>query len=182
MKKIKKKKKKITFIEQFLWLLYGIGEEVFDIAYISRVRTWQDIANPERQKFWRELEKKKQKRQFAQFINYLKKKEYIKSNKEGVLLTPKGVGKCLRIKYQMGVDFKKRKDKKWIMVVFDIPEKLRKYRDEFRKYLVSFGFQKFQKSIWVCPYDVLQDVKEVLSIYSIERFVKVFIVKEVDVR
>ncbi len=44
-------------------------------------------------------------------------------------------------------------DKKWRLVVFDIPEKKRKLRNYFRRYLISLGFGKVQRSIWISPYN-----------------------------
>ena len=48
---------------------------------------------------------------------------------------------------------KKRWDKRWRMVVFDIPEKYRKTRDRLRSTLRSLGFIQLQASVWVYPYD-----------------------------
>jgi len=44
-------------------------------------------------------------------------------------------------------------DKKWRLVVFDIPEEKRKLRNYFRRYLITLGFGKVQRSIWISPYD-----------------------------
>lgn len=175
---------KIPITDQFLWLLYNFGDEISKPLEIFRLRTKEDL-NPEGREFWKALERKRERNQFAQFINYLKKQGYIKisatKGKRGILLTSKGRSKSLIVKYKLDPRFKKRKDKKWVMVVFDIPEKMRKYRDEFRKYLLSFGFQKFQKSIWICPYDTLKDLNEVINTYSLDKFVKIFIVEEVEI-
>lgn len=44
-------------------------------------------------------------------------------------------------------------DKKWRLLVFDIPERYRRQRDQIRLTLVSLGFYKLQDSVWVYPYD-----------------------------
>lgn len=46
-----------------------------------------------------------------------------------------------------------RWDKKWRIVIFDIPEKRRRTRDEVRRLLTSVGFYRLQNSVWVYPYD-----------------------------
>ncbi|MDP3645490.1 MAG: hypothetical protein Q8R25_00175 [bacterium] len=46
-----------------------------------------------------------------------------------------------------------RWDKRWRMVVFDIPEKYRKTRDQLRITLRSLGFVQLQASVWIYPYD-----------------------------
>lgn len=44
-------------------------------------------------------------------------------------------------------------DKKWRLLVFDIPERYRRQRDQIRLTLVNLGFYKLQDSVWVYPYD-----------------------------
>ncbi len=44
-------------------------------------------------------------------------------------------------------------DKKWRLVIFDIPEKRRALRDKTRSYMFAFGFRQLQRSVWVYPYD-----------------------------
>ena len=48
---------------------------------------------------------------------------------------------------------RRRWDKRWRMIVFDIPEKYRKTRDRLRLTLRSLGFIQLQGSVWVYPYD-----------------------------
>lgn len=54
-------------------------------------------------------------------------------------------------------DFKLEKPKKWDgrwrLVIFDIPEKRRKIRDEVRQIFKNAGFIRLQDSVWVYPYD-----------------------------
>ncbi len=47
----------------------------------------------------------------------------------------------------------KKWDKKWRVVIFDIPEKHRGIRREVRNILSEAGFQRLQDSVWVYPYD-----------------------------
>ena len=179
---------KLPLTDKFLWDLYGFFEIVGDIAKspeIFKIKSWNEICYPENSKFWREYEKKKNKKQFGQFINYLKKQGYIKiknlEQEKGILLTLKGKQKVLKVKYKLNPIFKKRKDKKWIMVIFDIPEKKRKYRDDFRKFLYTLGFQKLQQSVWVSPNDAYEDLEKVIRIYSLDKFVRIFLIEEIEI-
>ncbi len=47
----------------------------------------------------------------------------------------------------------KRWDKKWRILIFDIPEKRRKIRTQTRATFVTLGFYRLQDSVWVYPYD-----------------------------
>ncbi len=47
----------------------------------------------------------------------------------------------------------KRWDKRWRMVIFDIPERRRTIRVRLRRFMEEFGFVRLQDSVWVYPYD-----------------------------
>ena len=44
-------------------------------------------------------------------------------------------------------------DGKWRIVSFDVYEKARQRRDQFRRELKEYGFVQLHKSLWVYPYD-----------------------------
>lgn len=46
-----------------------------------------------------------------------------------------------------------RWDKKWRIVIFDIPERRRTLRNALRLRLQELGFKMVQNSVWVFPYD-----------------------------
>ena len=182
---------KIPITDRFLWMIYNFFEKtgkILDPPEIFKLRGIRHIIPrlPDEIEFWKILERKKRRRQFSQFINYLKEQGYIRvaqlKGKKGVLLTLKGQRKGLRAKFRLYSEFKTRKDKKWIMVIFDIPEVKRKYRDDFRDFLISLGFQNLQKSVWVCPYDVLKELEEIIRIYSLDKFIRIFIIQEIEIK
>ncbi len=47
----------------------------------------------------------------------------------------------------------KRWDKRWRMVMFDIPETRKPDRDHLRRIMMEAGFLCFQDSVWLFPYD-----------------------------
>jgi DNA-binding transcriptional regulator PaaX len=55
----------------------------------------------------------------------------------------------------------KKWDKKWRLLVFDIPEAKKKVRDRVRYALISFGFYRLQDSVWAYPYEC-EEVLELL--------------------
>ena len=44
-------------------------------------------------------------------------------------------------------------DKRWRMIIFDIPEKYRKKRDKARRMFERAGLYRLQDSVWIHPYD-----------------------------
>ncbi len=57
----------------------------------------------------------------------------------------------------------KRWDRKWRIIIFDIPETKRKVRAEVRQILTKMGLYRLQDSVWVFPYDC-EDVIGLLKI------------------
>ncbi len=47
----------------------------------------------------------------------------------------------------------KRWDNKWRVIIFDIPEKKRRVRDQIRHLFNKSGMYRLQDSVWVYPYD-----------------------------
>lgn len=47
----------------------------------------------------------------------------------------------------------RRWDKRWRVIIFDIPEYRKVTRDALTKMMRSFGFYRLQDSVWVYPYD-----------------------------
>ena len=47
----------------------------------------------------------------------------------------------------------KKWDKKWRIVMFDIPQVKKIYREAFRGKLKELGFRPFQKSVWIHPFN-----------------------------
>ena len=176
---------RLPLTDKFLWQLYNFLEKIefMKVPHILTVRSWRDFSS-ELSDFWQEYERKKQRRDFSQFIYYLKKKGLIKiknlEGRKGVLLTPKGKERVLKIKFRY-LKKKKREDKKWIMVIFDIPERKRKIRDLFRENLLTLGYQKLQKSIWVCPYEVFKETEGLIRDYLIDAFVRIFLIEEIEI-
>jgi len=68
-------------------------------------------------------------------------------------ITEKGK-RILQLETQKVEHLKKRKwDKRWRVVIFDIPERRRKIRVRLRLFMQQYGFTRLQDSVWVYPYD-----------------------------
>jgi DNA-binding transcriptional regulator PaaX len=69
-------------------------------------------------------------------------------------LTLKGEKYALRLGTGRLVPKKPRRwDKKWRLLIFDIPERRKRVREQIRKTLIDVGFYRLQDSVWVYPYD-----------------------------
>ncbi len=61
-------------------------------------------------------------------------------------------------------------DKKWHLVVFDIPEKKKIARESLRMKLKDLGFRKFQHSIWVTPFSCEKEINFIKSVFNLSDY------------
>jgi len=85
----------------------------------------------------------------------------VKDDKIYLRLTPAGKTKVYRDFPILGLT--KKWNKHWVIVVFDIEEKSKAVRERFRNKLKSLGFGMLQKSIWLSPLSIGEDMKEVIE-------------------
>lgn len=71
-------------------------------------------------------------------------------------------------------------DKKWRVIVFDIPEKKKKVRDQVRNLFISAGFSRLQDSVWVYPYDCEDIIGLLKTDFGVGRDLLYMIVDEIE--
>ena len=86
----------------------------------------------------------------------------IKNNKPFLRLTNLGRKKIIRDVPILAFQ-RKKWDRKWRIVIFDIQEKQRKKRDALRVKLKELGFGQWQKSVYISPHDFGRDMREFLK-------------------
>ncbi len=124
-------------------------------------------------------------RQVRRSLQYLQKKGYVRHlvprTSWHYELTEKGRELLENKKIDaVKIETPKRWNGKWCKVIFDIPESLRKIRNEFRWKLYNLGFRYVNLSVWVHPYEC-QDVVNALSqYYGIGKYVRFMRVEYFD--
>jgi len=83
----------------------------------------------------------------------------IKNKQPYFCLTAKGKNKLFR-RFSLLSLQQKSWDKKWRLVIYDFPEGLSYVRDSLRKKLKELGFGKWQRSVYISPYDFVDDMVE----------------------
>lgn len=182
---------KLPFTEKFLWDLYKAAKftaGALDKFCSARFRGVPGMIDFLKYPDYSDLKKLEEKRlgkeRFGRLIRYLKYNGYLyvkkEKNKDAIMLTPKGAKKVLEIKRRVeGIPG--RKDGKWQMVIFDIPEDIRKKRDYFRNGLKRLKYQKVQQSVWVSPYNVFKETQELIRDLKLEPFVKLLLTREIKI-
>jgi DNA-binding transcriptional regulator PaaX len=153
--------------KKIILLLYaGLG-----LAFSpSPRRSWKIIKATRKE--WQWVNRTRIKRS----VHSLQKFGILKSQKnrtgEKIVLTAKG--KKLVKQYELEkLKIKKppRWDKKWRIVIFDIPEEKRPLRDVFRRRLKKLGFHELQHSVWAHPYDCVSEIKCLVDFYTVPQYV-----------
>jgi hypothetical protein len=174
---------KITITDKFLWDVYRILSKTGNVLsdafkYPTMRNSLPGLKDPVFKKYREE----KGAKEFSKLVYYLKRKGYIRiknlESKKAIILTKGGIDKALKASFRME-KMVKRKDGKWVMVIFDVPEKNRRSRDLLRSILNNLGFKIYQKSVWISPFDVSEKLEKALQMYDLDSFVKIFIIEEI---
>lgn len=109
----------------------------------------------------------------------LKKQGYIEEQeKSGVKIfsiTQKG-----RIKLYSSDITKKNWDGRWRFVIFDIPFDKREKRDFFRRRIKELGFQQYQKSVWISPYDFEEEIDAIKGLIFFNPYIKYILAEKIS--
>lgn len=86
----------------------------------------------------------------------------IKNGEVYIRLTARGKNKLVQqiplLRFQ-----KKKWDRKWRIIFFDIEEKNRNLRDLFREKLRELGFGRLQKSVYISPFPIEEEMREFIE-------------------
>lgn len=98
-----------------------------------------------------------------------------------IVLTENGRKKALTYQIdEMKIKEPQKWDKKWRIVLFDIPEKKKKTRETLRHYLNNLNFFEYQKSVFVHPYDCKNEIEYIIEFYDIRKYVRFITADSLD--
>jgi len=155
------------FVPKFIGAVMRFGKDVYN--------TWQ----------WETLYYKgikvsgyDRKRAYAGFRN-LEKRGIILSSSTGFKFTRKGRdwfhASLLRYHRQAGIQW----DKKWRVVIFDIPRELNRERNRFRYRLKTIGFYMMQESVFVFPYPCETELAPYCKSLKIGDYVNIIVAESI---
>lgn len=84
--------------------------------------------------------------------------------------------------FGQGIKIRKQKswDKLWRVVMFDIPEENRRFRNILRSHLKTIGFRELQHSVFIFPYACEKEIACLVDLYAANKYVRVLTVKTID--
>lgn len=125
--------------------------------------------------FWfgdyRPIDRVFNRRSFTSTVSRLLKTQRMEKVVEGgrvrMKITPKGL-KFLSLSLDLRKFSHKPWDKKWRVVIFDIPERKRNQREGLRRKLKELGFGMLQESVWITPFPIANELEEYFSDWRIQ--------------
>ena len=119
-------------------------------------------------------------REAAKFVDSLRRRGYIEIKKDDKNRSIKFTNKT---KLALLRELSARSDFDGLnhFISFDIPERMRKDRDAFRRMIKRLGFRQIQKSLWVCKHDVGDLIEIAAYECGVEKYIAYIISKKSDI-
>ena len=125
--------------------------------------------------------KKFQHKTFNRDLSRLYNRGDVRLGKDTVSITKKGKERVLKYELdEMEIKKPTKWDKKWRLVVFDIPNPRRKVSNTLRHKLIDLGFIQYQKSIFIHPFDCRDEIDYVREVYDVGGNVKLIVAESID--
>lgn len=127
----------------------------------------------------------KDKIKFSHEIYRLKRsgviKKYVDEKGEFIEITQKGRKFIKKIfTEQLAIKLPAKWDKKWRLVIFDIPDTKKKERNILREKLERLGFLKLQESVYVYPFECSREIEALKKMYLIEPYVQYVLADRIE--
>jgi DNA-binding transcriptional regulator PaaX len=125
-----------------------------------------------------------ERRKIKRSVYGLEKSGFIqRKNKEDdiFILTEKGRERAMRYALaKMKIASQKKWDKKWRLVMFDVPEKKMQARRAINFALKRLGFVQYQKSIFVTPFPCEKEIDFVGGCFRIRENIRIVVASEIE--
>ena len=131
------------------------------------------------------LAKEFEKRKIKNAFNKLKENRLIileeDNGKFTVELTEQGKRKVKELQIDdLTIEKPKVWDKKWRIVIFDIPNKNTRGRNALRDKIRKLKFYLLQKSVWVHPYPCEKEIQFLAELFNIYPYVNIVVAESID--
>src|SRR3989344_3679849 len=125
---------------------------------------------------WRDIDRKVLRRMIREF-EHGRLIDFRLSNDGSAIITLTELGRKYALRYkidELAIPTSALWDKKWRMVVFDIPERKKRGREALRNKLSELGFLQLQKSVWIFPYPCKDIIDFVVEVFELRQYVQYF--------
>lgn len=182
----KEKTKKDYASVKLVLTLLGMGSLlVMNMVAPGTAKLWK-VIDEEKQRKEKEEWKKYNPYYLRRTIRRLEKQKMVeiirgKNGDEVVKITSNGKKKILRYSLDnLKIPPSKNWDKKWRVVIWDIPCYSSYLRDIFRKSLEKIGFLKIQKSTYIYPYPCFDEISFLREFYAVGEDVVYLVAEKIE--
>lgn len=123
-------------------------------------------------------------RDLGKIIKRLEKQEMLAIREEGnitiITITDKGEKRLLAYDYENLERKAKKRDGKWRLIIFDIPEGKKKNRDAFRRKLLQLDCIGLQDSVFVSAFPCKEEVNFLCHYLEISDYVSIVVLDRVE--
>ncbi|MDO8552173.1 MAG: CRISPR-associated endonuclease Cas2 [bacterium] len=70
-------------------------------------------------------------------------------------------------------------DSRWHLVFFDIPNQMKSARDAFAATLKRLGFERYQKSVFICPYPCEEELEVIADYFNITNNIEIAVAERI---
>ncbi|MFA5791879.1 MAG: hypothetical protein WC884_02485 [Candidatus Paceibacterota bacterium] len=133
-------------------------------------------------KEWKKIDRQSLERAInSLYTSHLVQKKENENGTTTLILSENGKQKALRFNIdELEIEKPAKWDRKWRIVMFDIPEKSRRLRNSLRFHFQEIGLIEFQKSVFVYPYPCQKEIEFIIELYNARKYVRFVLVEEVD--
>ena len=115
------------------------------------------------------------------YLSKLIEEKIAKDGTVTLVLSQEGMQKTLIYKLDdMEIAKPKIWDKKWRVVVFDVPEHLKGAREALRGHLKQLGFWHLQKSVFVHPFPCTDQIEFLIEFYQTRPYIRQLLAEKID--
>lgn len=124
----------------------------------------------------KKLDARDKLRETQRIVRYMKQIGLLAGSYEhGLQLTDKARKRLVKIELgDLRLQTQPQWDKRWRIIIYDIPEKHKSARNALGNSLLRYGCFQLQKSTWITPFPCRDDIMTLCAHYEVDAFVTYF--------
>lgn len=132
--------------------------------------------------YLKKLDRRARERELRRLTSYMRRQGLITVDYEhGLTITESGHKRLAKMEFDnLEIPKPKTWDKKWRLVIFDIPESRRQGRVALTSKLRKMGVQPLQQSAWIYPHPCRDQIVRVCGEFAINRWVTYLETEHID--
>lgn len=134
------------------------------------------------QKYLNQLDKRAGERELARILGYMKSQRLVSGNyQHGLQITDKGRRRLAKLEFSnLKIAKPEKWDKKWRLVIYDIPENKKLSRDYLTSKLRRLDFYQLQRSAWIHPFPCREVIEKAASAYKVDQYITYIETSSID--